>query len=285
MRFLPYLFIAPNMAIFLCFTIWPAIRGVYISFFESTDGRTFKYVGTQNYKQILTDPTVHQVAGATTKYVISYVLLSTVLSVATAIIINQQKFLKGMYRAFIFLPVMLSPVVVGLIWSVMLDRKRGLVNTILASLGGGHPGWLIESNLAIIVVIFVGIWTHLGFYSIIALAGLQGIDGSLLEAASVDGATKRQTTWRITLPLLRPTILVVIILSTIQGFQAFDFIYTLTGGGPLGATTLIVQYIYDSAFRTPIQYGLASASAVILFIVIFAATALNFLIGKRNEAV
>ncbi len=273
------------MAIFLAFTIWPAIRGVYISFFESTDGRTFKYVGVQNYKSILKDPTVHQVAAATGKYVVSYVVLSTVMAIALAIVINQQVFLKGMYRAFIFLPVMLSPVVVGLIWSIMLDRKRGLVNTMLAALGGGHPGWLIESNLAIIAVIFVGIWTHLGFYSIIALAGLQGIDGSLLEAASVDGASKRQITWRITLPLLRPTILVIVILSTIQGFQAFDFIYTLTGGGPLGATTLIVQYIYDSAFQTPIQYGLASASAVILFIVIFAATALNFLIGKRNEAV
>jgi len=136
-----------------------------------------------------------------------------------------------------------------------------------------------------IAVIFVGIWVHLGFYTIILLAGLQGIDRSLFEAAAIDGATRWQITTKITLPLLKPTTLIIIILATIHGFQSFDFIYTLTGGGPLGATTLIVQYIYDRAFQTPIQYGLGSAAGVILFMIIFAFTALNFLIGRRKEAV
>ena len=173
----------------------------------------------------------------------------------------------------------------GLIWNDVLDRKVGPLNSLLQALGGGSPGWLVEPKLGMIAVIFVGVWVHLGFYSIILLAGLQGIDRSLLEAAAMDGATRPQIIRTIILPLLKPTTLVILILATIHGFQSFDFIYTLTGGGPLGATTLIVQYIYDRAFQTPIQYGLGSAAGVILFMIIFAFTALNFLLGRKRDAI
>ncbi len=284
-RLMPYLFVAPNMFIFITFIIWPAIRGFQISFFDSIDGRTFTPVGVGNYRTIFGDPTVASVAKNTATYVIFYVLLSTILAMALALVVNEQKFAKGFFRAIIFLPVMLSPVVVGLIWNDVLDRKVGPLNSLLEALGGGSPGWLVEPKLGMIAVIFVGVWVHIGFYSIILLAGLQGIDRSLLEAASMDGATRSQIIRTIILPLLKPTTLVIIILSTIHGFQSFDFIYTLTGGGPLGATTLIVQYIYDRAFQTPIQYGLGSAAGVILFLIIFAFTALNFLVGKKRDAI
>ena len=284
-RLMPYLFVAPNMFIFITFIIWPAIRGFQISFIDSIDGRTFTPVGVGNYRTIFGDPTVASVAKNTATYVIFYVLLSTILAMALALVVNEQKFAKGFFRAIIFLPVMLSPVVVGLIWNDVLDRKVGPLNSLLEALGGGSPGWLVEPKLGMIAVIFVGVWVHIGFYSIILLAGLQGIDRSLLEAASMDGATRSQIIRTIILPLLKPTTLVIIILSTIHGFQSFDFIYTLTGGGPLGATTLIVQYIYDRAFQTPIQYGLGSAAGVILFLIIFAFTALNFLVGKKRDAI
>ena len=279
------MFVAPNMLIFLTFIIWPAIRGFQISFFDSMDGRTFTPVGTGNYRAIFSDPTIAEVAKNTAIYVIFYVIISTVLSIAFALIINEQQFAKGFFRAILFLPVMLSPVVVGLIWNDVLDRKVGPLNSLLEALGGGSPGWLVEPTLGMIAVIFVGVWVHLGFYSIILLAGLQGIDRSLLEAAAMDGATRPQIIRTIILPLLKPTTLVILILATIHGFQSFDFIYTLTGGGPFGATTLIVQYIYDRAFQTPIQYGLGSAAGVILFMIIFAFTALNFLVGKKRQAI
>ena len=284
-RLMPYMFVAPNMLIFLTFIIWPAIRGFQISFFDSMDGRTFTPVGTGNYRAIFSDPTIAEVAKNTAIYVIFYVIISTVLSIAFALIINEQQFAKGFFRAILFLPVMLSPVVVGLIWNDVLDRKVGPLNSLLEALGGGSPGWLVEPTLGMIAVIFVGVWVHLGFYSIILLAGLQGIDRSLLEAAAMDGATRPQIIRTIILPLLKPTTLVILILATIHGFQSFDFIYTLTGGGPFGATTLIVQYIYDRAFQTPIQYGLGSAAGVILFMIIFAFTALNFLVGKKRQAI
>ena len=284
-RLTPYVFILPNMAIFITFIIWPALRGIYISFFDSTDGRTFTFVGTANYKAIIGDPTAIEVAKATATYVVFYVLIDTTLAMFFAIVVNEQKFAKGFFRAVLFLPVMLSPVVVGLIWNDVLDRKVGPLNALLEAVGGGSPGWLIEPKLGMIAVIFVGVWVHLGFYSIILLAGLQGIDRSFLEAASMDGATRGQIIRLIILPLLKPTTLVIIILATIHGFQSFDFIYTLTGGGPFGATTLIVQYIYDHAFQVPIQYGLGSAAGVILFMVIFAFTALNFLLGRKRDAI
>lgn len=284
-RLMPYFFILPNMAIFGTFIIYPALRGFWISFQESSDGVNFTYVGTANFKTIFSDPAIAEVARNTATYVIFYVIISTVLALTLSIIVNQQQFLKGMYRAILFLPVMLSPVVVGLIWNQVLDRKVGPLNQLLEAIGGGSPGWLVEPKLGMAAVIFVGVWVHIGFYSIILLAGLQGIDKSVLEAASMDGATRWQSTRLIILPLLKPTTLIIIILSTIHGFQSFDFIYTLTGGGPLGSTTLIVQYIYDRAFQSPIQYGLGSAAGVILFLIIFAFTALNFLVGRKKEAV
>lgn len=284
-RLTPYLFLAPNLLIFATFIIWPALRGFYISFFDSIDGYTFEYVGTDNYKAIFSDPTVATIARNTAVFVSFYMIFSTLLSLSFAIILNEQRFARGFFRAIVFLPVMLSPVVVGLIWNDFLDRKVGPLNAILEALGGGSPGWLVEPPLGMIVAIFVGIWVHLGFYTIILLAGLQGIDRSLFEAAAIDGATRWQITRQITLPLLKPTTLIIIILSTIHGFQSFDFIYTLTGGGPLGATTLIVQYIYERAFQSPIQYGLGSAAGVILFLIIFAFTALNFLVGRKRDAV
>lgn len=284
-RLMPYLFVAPNMLIFLTFIIWPAIRGFQISFYDSIDGRTFTPVGTGNYRAIFGDPTVAEVAKNTVTFVVFYVVISVILSISFALIVNEQQFAKGFFRAILFLPVMLSPVVVGLIWNDVLDRKVGPLNALLQAVGGGSPGWLVEPKLGMIAVIFVGVWVHLGFYSIILLAGLQGIDRSLLEAAAMDGASRTQIIRTIILPLLKPTTLVIVILATIHGFQSFDFIYTLTGGGPLGATTLIVQYIYDRAFQTPIQYGLGSAAGVILFMIIFAFTALNFLLGKKREAI
>lgn len=284
-RLVPYLFVAPNLAIFLTFIIWPAIRGVWISFFDSTDGVRFKYVGTSNYKEILHDPTISQVARNTITYVVLYVLFAITLSITLALVVNEQKFAKGFFRAVLFMPVMLSPVVVGLIWSDVMDRKHGPLNAMIKFLGGGAPGWLVDTKLGMVTVVFVGLWVHVGFYSIILLAGLQGIDRSVLEAASIDGASKMQIIRQIILPLLKPTTLVIIILATIHGFQSFDFIYTLTGGGPLGATTLIVQYIYERAFGVPIRYGLGSAAGVILFTIIFAFTAMNFLAGRRRDAV
>lgn len=281
----PYLFVLPNMAIFAVFTIWPALNGLNLSVYDSSNGRTFRPVGTANYRTILTDAEFWGVARHTVVFVVGFVTLSTVLATALALLLHAQRRGRGALRAAYFLPVVISPVVVGIIWYAALQRTTGLVNSALTGVGLGQPAWLLNPVLALASVILVGVWIHLGFYAMIMLSGLQSIDEAVLEAARIDGAGAWQRIRLITLPLLRPTTMVVVVLATIAGFQAFDFIYTLTGGGPVGATTLIVQYIYEHGFTSPIQYGLASAAGVILFVIVFAVTFLNYLIGRRSEAI
>lgn len=281
----PYLFVLPNMVVFGLFTIWPAINGFNISLYDSRNGRTFTPAGLDNYREILADPEFRSVVLHTVVFVIGFVAATVVLATTLALALNTQHRGRGALRAAYFLPVVISPVVVGLIWSWALTRQNGLVNTVLSGIGMGKPGWLTDPDLAMTSTIVVGLWTHLGFYAMILLAGLQAIPANLYEAARIDGASGRQQIRAITLPLLRPTMLVVIVLSTITGFQAFDFIYTLTGGGPVGATTLIVQYIYEKAFQSPIQYGLAAAGGVLFFVAVFAVTLVNYLLGRRKEAV
>jgi ABC-type sugar transport system permease subunit len=284
-RLAPYLFLLPNMLIFAVFTIWPAANGFNLSFYDSSNGRTFKPVGTGNYRAILSDEEFWAVVRHTVVFTVGFVLVSTVLAMALALMINAQRRGRGAISAAYFLPIVISPVVVGIVWRAAFDRERGMVNQALSAVGLGQPGWLVEPGLAMVAIVIVGTWIHLGFYAMILMSGLQSIDGSLYEAARIDGTTPWQAIRLITLPLLRPTLMVVIILATIAGFQSFDFIFTLTGGGPVSATTLMVQYIYENGFSYPIEYGLASAAAVILFVVVFAVTFANYVLGRRSDAI
>jgi alpha-1,4-digalacturonate transport system permease protein len=284
-RLAPYLFLLPNMLIFAVFTIWPAANGFNLSFYDSSNGRTFKPVGTGNYRAILSDEEFWAVVRHTVVFTVGFVLVSTVLAMALALMINAQRRGRGAISAAYFLPIVISPVVGGLVGRAAFDRERGRVNQALSAVGLGQPGWLVEPGLAMVAIVIVGTWIHLGFYAMILMSGLQSIDGSLYEAARIDGTTPWQAIRLITLPLLRPTLMVVIILATIAGFQSFDFIFTLTGGGPVSATTLMVQYIYENGFSYPIEYGLASAAAVILFVVVFAVTFANYVLGRRSDAI
>jgi alpha-1,4-digalacturonate transport system permease protein len=289
--FAPYLFLVPNMVVFGLFTIWPAINGFRISFYDSNNGRRFEYVGTDNFRRIFEDdrfsdldPFGTGVVRNTLVFVILYVFVVTILSTLLALMLDAQRRGSGPLRAAFFLPVVISPVVVGLVWNWMFTRRTGIVNALLEDVGIGPQRWLLDKKLAMAVIIAAAVWTHVGFYAMILLAGLKGIPTHLYEAARIDGATTIQRIRQITLPLLRPTTMVVVVLSTIAGFQAFDYVYTLTGGGPVGGTTLIVQYIYERAFQSPIQYGLASAAGLIFFVVVFAATLINYFVGRKSEA-
>lgn len=279
----PYLFLLPNMAIFGVFTIYPAFSGVNISLYESPNGRVFRWVGLGNYENILTSSLFWQVMRQTAIYAVSYVLISIALATVLAVLVNQQRVAKGFFRASLFIPVLVSPVVVGLVFNWMLDRQGGLVNELLGAVGIPAAPWLVDGSWAMVSIILVGVWTQLGFYMLILLAGLQAIDPVLYEAAGMDGATGIQQFFGITLPLLKPSMLVVIILGTIHGFQAFDFIYTLTGGGPTRATMLMVQYIYENGFVSPIRYGAAAAGGVILFVIVFSLTLVNWFLSRGKE--
>lgn len=281
----PYLFLLPNMVIFGLFTIWPAISGFNISLYSSRNGRTFEWAGTGNFERIFSDAEFYQALFNTIVFVLAFVGLGVCIAVVLAVLLNAQGFGKSFFRSVFFLPVLLSPVVVGIVWRWLLERNGGLVNEALGAIGIPAVPWLVDPQLAMVSVIAVSLWTNVGFYTMILLAGLQSIDPNLYEAASLDGASHLQQFRSITLPMLAPTTMVVLILSTIHGFQAFDVIYNLTGGGPVGATTLLVQYVYDNAFGPSMQYGMAAAGSVVLFVIVMCFTLLNWLLGRRAEAV
>ncbi|MGA4506329.1 carbohydrate ABC transporter permease [Propionibacteriaceae bacterium G1746] len=280
----PYLFVLPNMLVFGLFTIYPALNMFNMALYDSRNGRTFRWVGAGNFTEIATDGEFARVLGQTIIFTAGFVGLTVVFSTLFAVLLNDNFPGRTFFRAVVFLPSLLSAVVIGLLWGWMFDRSNGLINTVFGAFGLPQPGWLVDGGLAMGVIIFVGLWMHTGFYTLIMLAGLQGIDPNVHEAAKVDGATSWQRFTKITWPLLAPTTLVVVILSTISGFQSFDFIWTLTGGGPVGSTTLIVQYIYEKGFSTPSRYGLAAAGGVVLFAMVFVLTTINFAYGRRKGA-
>ncbi|GAB7272174.1 hypothetical protein DZS_35680 [Dickeya ananatis] len=206
------------------------------------------------------------------------------VALVTALILNRKIIARGFFRAIFFYPVLLSPVVVGLVWQWFLNRN-GLLNLVLSSLGGQPVTFLLEPSLARFWVVFVSVWFHVGFYTLILLAGLQAIPRDIYEAAAVDGTSRWRGFYILTLPLLAPNILVVVILLTINSVQIFDEAWVLTnGGGPGTANNFIVQYIYQTAFSSNASlYGLASAASVLMGLVLMILTALQFLLTRRLE--
>ena len=208
-----------------------------------------------------------------------------IFSLITALILNKKIIGRSFFRSVFFFPVLLSPVVVGVIWKWILLRN-GLLNSFIEYFGGSKVLFLTEPTWAMFWVVFVSIWAHMGFYTLIILAGLQAIPPNLYEAAEMDGTKRERIFWRITLPLLWPNLLVVIILALIKGVQTFDEIYVLTGGGPGTSTSLIVQYIYTTGFAAAgaVQnFGLAAAASMILGIVLLVLTLIQLYLGWSKE--
>lgn len=271
------LFLAPNMLIFGLFVLIP----LFINLAYSVTGglEVFlsqrSYVGSENFQRLFDCENYTQPNSCrddmfwiavwnTARFVVIQVSLLVTISVITALILDSKIRAKGFWRAVFFFPVLLSPVVVGLIWRWILQRQ-GLLNMIVYELGGEPVNWLTERGWAFSAAISVSIWAHLGFYALILLAGLQAIPRDLYEAAEMDGTKPGRVFWRITLPLLWPNLLVVIILALIRAVQVFDEVYVLTGGGPGTSTLFMTQYIYEVGFASILRNpGVASAASLLM---------------------
>jgi alpha-1,4-digalacturonate transport system permease protein len=205
-------------------------------------------------------------------------------SLITALVLNLKIRGRGFFRAVYFFPVLLSPVVVALIWKWILQRD-GLLNAAITTFGGQKILFFVDPSWAMFWAVFVSVWAHMGFYTLILLAGLQAIPADLYEAAEMDATPNWRVLTRITLPLLWPNMIVVIVLALIKGAQTFDEVFVLTGGGPGTATLMVVQYIYETAFSNQVQnFGLAAAASVVLGVVLFILTLLQFAAARRKEA-
>ncbi|GAB4419606.1 MAG: sugar ABC transporter permease [Anaerolineae bacterium] len=297
-RRMAYFFVAPNMIIFGVFILLPMLLNFYYGF---TEGQSIllskrEFVGTENLETLLacedysnpntcSEDLFWRGVRNTSAYVLIQVSSMVLLALITALALNQRVVLRGFFRSVFFYPVLLSPVVVALIWKWFLRYDNGLLNALLEGLGYDRVQFLADPTWARFWVIVVSDWAQMGFYTLILLAGLQAIPPTLYEAAEMDGANVWQRFRHVTLPLLMPTMTVVLVLAFIRAVQVFDQVFVLTNGGPGTATLYIVQYIYRQAFVIrPAQYGIAAAASLLLAIVLMILTLTQLFFARRSEA-
>ncbi len=279
-------FLFPNMAIFAIFVLLPLVINIVYSMTGGTaiflQDRSF--IGGAQYQQLFScdnylDPNscledgfwiaVRNTAG----FVVVQVTLMIAVALVTALVLNRDLRARSFWRAVFFFPVLLSPVVTGLIWRWILQRQ-GLLNLVMYDVFGSEPyTWLSDRNFAFGAAVGVSIWAHVGFYALILLAGLQAIPKDLYEAAQMDGTRPARAFWRITLPLLGPNLLVVVVLALIRAVQIFDEVFVLTGGGPGTSTMYLIQYIYEKGFASQLRNpGLAAAASILMGLVLVVLT-------------
>ncbi|WP_414625984.1 carbohydrate ABC transporter permease [Paenibacillus massiliensis] len=275
----PYLFVLPNFVIFLTFIVIPAFVGFVYSFHEYDGLNEMEFLGLQNYAAVLANGEFWASLGRTGLYAAVVVPGIYALSLGIALLLIREVRLKGLFRASIYWPTMISYIIVGLTWKWIFGDSFGILNHILNTLGFGSIGWLTDPFYANLSVIIATLWSRVGFFMVIFIAGLQSIPVDMYEASSLDGASRWRTFRDITLPMLKPTSLLVFMVALIDAFKAYPLMFALTGGGPGKETTFIVQYIYEIGFSKQ-ELGMASAMSVILFVIIGAFTALQFRLSK-----
>lgn len=273
-------FLLPSLVPLLAFVIGPMISAAWTSLHAWNLIGPMQWVGLDNYAFLLSDPATHQAFLHTVYYIVGYLPLVYVGGLALAIALNSRLRGRAVFRGVYFLPVITSWVVVALVWRWLLSPSNGVVNTVLSWVGIEGPGWWADPAWAMPSIILASAWKDLGFVMVILLAGLQTINPDLYEAAALDGAGWWRRLRSITLPLLSPSTFFVIVLSLINGFQVFDQVYVMTGGGPNDASRVIVQQVYDLTFRYG-QAGMASALSWLLFFVILVVTLIQFYGQKK----
>lgn len=273
-------FLLPSAIPLAMFTLGPMVAAAWVSLTEWNLIREPVFVGLDNYANLLTDPETADIFLHTVFYIAGYLPLVYVGGLFLALALNGRIAGRSFWRGIYFLPVVTSWIVVALIWRWLLNPSTGVVNVALGWLGIDGPGWWTDPYWAMPSIILASAWKDLGFVMVILLAGLQAIDPELLDAARVDGAGWWRRLWSVVLPLLSPSTFFVLVISLINGFQVFDQVYAMTGGGPAGSSQVVVQQIYDLTFRYGAA-GEASALSWMLFVVVLGVTVVQ-IIGQRR---
>ena len=280
-----WLFVLPSVFLVALFSIFPIIWGFVLSLQKaSLISPNRPFVGFDNYTRIASDPRAVKAATNAVIYASLFVPTSIILALFLAIALNQRIRLIRFYRLAVFIPVAVSTIATGIMFLWVFDANFGIANWALGGVGLGPFGWFDSPTGAMPSLVIMTVWGWLGFDTIIYLAALQGIPQELVEAAAVDGASRWSTFRNVTLPLLGPATLLLVVWSTISAVQLFDEVYFVTKGGPLGATSVPVFYIYRLAFTSLYGFGAAgyaAAIAYVLFIVILILTLIQFWLGNR----
>lgn len=274
-------FLLPSLIGLIVFCLVPMISSLVYSFMDyDLLAGGMQFIGLRNFERILTGTEFPKVLVHTLTYLGLYLPLILLTSVMEALILNREFRGRGFFRAVFYTPVTTSWVAAAVVWTWVLSGKYGLLNQLLATIGVTGPSWLNSTDWAMPGVVLAAVWKDTGYYALMVLAALKSIDPTYYEAASIDGAGSFRKFRSITLPLLSPTLFLLIVINVIYGLQVFDSVLIMTNGGPGGATTVFLERIYKYAFK---QYkmGMASAFSWILFVMIFVLTMVQFALQKK----
>lgn len=282
-RVLPYVLLFPSIAIVAVFLILPSLQALYLSFFEvSPFGNRLLFVGLDNFREILTSANYHASLRISLLFAVAVVLLSMTASLGMAVLASKPVRGIGFYRTFLLWPYAFSPAVAGIVWALLFEPSSGLMTYLIRAVSGFSPNWMMDTNYAMLVIILAAAWKLLGFNIVFFLAGLQNIPDELVEAAHVDGASARQTFWRVVFPILSPMTFFLFIMNSLYAFfEAFGLIDVMTQGGPGGGTEILIYKLYQDGFIS-IRWGYASAQSIVLLILVSALTLLQFRYAGRR---
>ncbi|MDE2777271.1 MAG: sugar ABC transporter permease [Chloroflexota bacterium] len=280
--FVGYLFILPTYIGFTIFILYPLIESVRISFQEFSLLRGSTYIGFDNYAQMFADGRLRIAYINTVIFTLFAVFFNAGIGLILAVMLNRRLpvLMRNLYRSIFFFPVLIAHTYIAVIWRFLYQQDTGVINYYLGLFGVDAIPWLSNAHWAMAAIIILDVWKNTGFAMLVFLAGLQSIPNEYYEAAQLDGANERQLFFRITIPLLSPTIFFILVIFMIGALQVFDTIIVLTQGGPGDATRSVVLYVYEIAFRT-FNMGYAAAVSMTLFAIILVLTALQFWISRR----
>jgi multiple sugar transport system permease protein len=248
-RLLPYLLVSPYLVFVSLFVLFPVGFCLFLTFHKWNIIAPMHFIGGANYTRLFHDRLFWKAIGNTLKFLSLHIPLQLVVSLTLAQLLNQRIRAAAFFRAAFFLPVIVSGVVVTILWQQLFGFDAGMINRMLAAIGFSKVGWLVNPDIAIYSIAIMATWKNLGLYTILFLVGLQTVPTAYYEAARLEGASRWQQFYHITLPMINPTIFLVVVLSTIGGFSLFIEPYIMTGGGPLNQTMSAVLYIYKQAFQ------------------------------------
>jgi multiple sugar transport system permease protein len=260
------LFLLPAGFGFVLFYAWPALQTFYLSFTDYSLLATPNWVGAQNYADAMSDRKFWNALLVTGEYVLINISVQTVVALLIAVLMHRLT-KSSVVRGALLLPYLIANVVVALVWYTMLDAQLGIVNAMLTWVGIDPVAFFGETSTAIPTIALVNVWRHMGYTALLIFAGLQAIPTSVYEAAAIDGASETRVFRTITMPLLRPVLAMVLVLTVIGSFQIFDTVAVTTKGGPVDATRVIYFYIYEKAFQQ-FDFGYAAALCVVLFLIL-----------------
>lgn len=276
------LFLAPASIGFVAFYLMPSLRGVWFSFTDRNLVGSGEFVGTANYQELLGDPLFWNALKVTLWYVVINIGVQTVLALAIAVLMHRLT-RSALVRGIILLPYLVANVVVALVWFWMMDYSTGFINVVLDWATGDRVAFFGDETLAIPTIALINVWRYVGYTALLIFAGLQTIPDQLYEAAGLDGASEPRMFWSITLPLLRPVLALVMVITVVGSFQIFDTVAVTTEGGPINSTRVIYYYIYQQAFER-FDLGYASAMSVFLLVALAGIAYFQLKIMRSNQS-